>query len=116
LPVLEALVRNSPKDYRARLDLAKALDKLGRYQEAVPQFQKAIRLDATRAEPHYLVGRIYEKLKRPDDSRRELELAQKLQTQKRAEEESLTRAVGARGDPARGLGLVPPPAQKPPPP
>ncbi len=112
LPILQGLTGNSPGDYRARLDLAKALDKLGRYQEAVPQFQDAIRLDATRPEPHYLLGRTYEKLKRPEDSRRELELAEKLQTQKRTEEETLTRAVGARGDPARGLGLVPPP-QKP---
>jgi len=91
--------------------LAKALDKLGRYQEAVPQFQEVIRLDPSHPEPHYLLGRTYEKLKRPEDSRRELELGQKLQTQKRAEEETLTRAVGARGDPARGLGLVPPPSQ-----
>ena len=91
--------------------MAKALDKLGRYQEAVPQFQEATRLDPTRPEPHYLLGRTYEKLKRPEDSRREMELAQKLQTQKRAEEETLTRAVGARGDPARGMGLVPPPTQ-----
>jgi hypothetical protein len=95
------------------LNLAKALDKLGRYQEATPQFQEAIRLDPTRPAPHCLLGRTYEKLKRPEDSRRELELAQKLQTQKRAEEETLTRAVGTRGDPPRGLGLVPPP-QKPP--
>jgi len=112
LPILEDLVRNSPQDYRARLDLAKALGKLGRYQEAVPQFQEAMHLDPARPEPHYLLGRIYENLKRPDDSRRELELAQKLQTQKRAEQETLTRAVGARGDPTRGLGLVPPPTQE----
>ncbi len=77
----------------------------------MPQFREAIRLDAARPEPHYLLGRTYEKLKRPEDSRRELELAEKLQTQKRAEEETLTRAVGAQGDPARGLGLVAPPTQ-----
>jgi len=41
-----------------------------------------------------------------------MEMAEKLRSQKRAEQESLTRAVGARGDPARGLGLVPPPTQE----
>ena len=40
-------------------------------------------------------------------------LAEKLQTQKRVEEETLTRAVGARGDPAPGLRLVPPPPKTP---
>jgi tetratricopeptide (TPR) repeat protein len=112
LPILQDLVREWPKDYRSRVDLAKALDKLGRYQEAVPQFQEAIRLDPTHPEPHYLLGRTYQKLKRMDDFRRELELAQKVQSEKRVEQESLVGASGARGDPARGLGLVPPPPQE----
>jgi Flp pilus assembly protein TadD len=98
------------------VDLAKALEKLGRYEEAVPQFQEAIRLDPTHAEPHYLLARTYQKLKRLDDFRRELEVAQKVQATKREEAESLVGASGVRGDPARGLGLVPPSAEKPSPP
>lgn len=116
LPILQGLVRELPKDYRCRLDLAKALGKLGRYQEAIPQFQEAIRLDSTRGEPHYLLGQTYQKLKRMDDFRRELALAQKAQSEKRAEQESLVGASGTRGDPARGLGLVPSNQRKDPPP
>ena len=37
----------------------------------------------------------------------ELALAQQVQSEKRAEQESLVGASGARGDPARGLGLIP---------
>ncbi len=112
LPLLQKLVVVLPKDYRSRVDLAKALEKLGRYDEAVPQFQEAIRLDPTHPEPHYLLGQTYRKLKRLDDSRRELELAQKVQSEKRAEQDGLVRASGTHGDPGRGLGLVPPPAGK----
>jgi tetratricopeptide (TPR) repeat protein len=112
LPVLQDLVREMPKDYRARVDLAKALEKLGRYEEAVPEFEEAIRLGPTHAEPHYLLGRTYQKQNRMDDFRRELQLAQKVQAQERAQEESLVKAAGAHGDPARGLGLVPPPKQE----
>jgi Flp pilus assembly protein TadD len=77
------------------------------FGDTQPQYQEAIRLDPTRAEPHYLLGRTYAKLKRTDDSRRELELAQKVQTEKRAQEESLVRASGVRGDPTRTLGILP---------
>ncbi|HMD83651.1 MAG TPA: tetratricopeptide repeat protein [Terriglobia bacterium] len=112
LPILQELVLELPKDYRSRVDLAKALEKLGRYEEAVPQFQEAIRLDPTHAEPHYLLAQTYQKLKRMDDFRRELGLAQQVQSEKRAEQESLVGASGARGDPGRGLGLVPAPQGK----
>jgi tetratricopeptide (TPR) repeat protein len=112
LPILQDLAREWPKDYRTRVDLAKALEKLGRYQEAVPQFQVAIRLNPTHAEPHYLLARTYQKLKRMDDFRRELELAQKVQAETRVEQDSLMGASGARGDPSRGLGLIPPPQEK----
>src|SRR5262249_47965298 len=44
LPILHDLVRELPSDYRARADFAKALDKLGRYQEAATELQAAIRL------------------------------------------------------------------------
>src|SRR5208283_5979798 len=100
---LQDLVRDLPKDYRSRVDLAKALDKLGRYEEAVTQYQEAIRLDPTHSEPHYMLARTYQKLKRMDDFRRELELSQKVQSEKRAEQDSLVGASGARGDPGRGL-------------
>jgi len=112
LPILRNLVREFPEDYRARVDFAKAAEKLSRYQDAVPQFQEAIRLGPTHADPRYLLGRTYQKLKRMDDSRRELELAQKVQAEERTQVESLIKGTGARGDPARGLGLAPPPKQE----
>lgn len=72
----------------------------------MPQYQEAIRLDPTHAEPHYLLGRTYAKLNRMDDSRRELDRAQKVQAEKGVEEETLVNASGNHGDPARGLGLI----------
>ena len=41
LRLLQGLVRELPKDYRARVGLAKALEKLGRYEQAIPEFQEA---------------------------------------------------------------------------
>ena len=95
-----------------RLGLGKALEKLGRDGEAVTEFQEAIRLDPTQAEAHYLLGRTYQKLKRMTESQKEVQMAQRLQAEKRAEHESLLKAAGERGDPARGLGLVPLPEKQ----
>lgn len=112
LPILQRLVGEQPKDYRARVDLAKALEKLGRYEQAIPEFQEAIRLDPTHSEPHYLLARSYQKVNRVDDFQRELQVAQKMQADQRAGVENLMRASGARGDPGRSLGLVPPPKEE----
>ena len=43
---------------------------------------------------------------------KEMQMAQRLQAEKRAEHESLLNAAGERGDPARGLGLVPLPEKQ----
>jgi tetratricopeptide (TPR) repeat protein len=116
LPILEGLAEEEPRDYRTRLDLAKALEKLGRYEQAIPQFQEAIRSDPSHSEPHYLLARTYQKLNRSADFQRELQAAQKMQAEQRAGVENLLRASGTRGDPGRSLGLVPPPKEEQPPP
>ena len=41
LPILQDLVVDQPREYRSRLDLGKALAKLGRNEQAVLQFQEA---------------------------------------------------------------------------
>jgi len=112
LPILKRLVEEEPNDYRTRMDLGKALEKLGRYEQAIPEFQEAIRLDPSHSEPHYLLARTYQKVNRVADFQRELQLAQKMQAERRAGVENLVRASGTRGDPGRSLGLVPPPKEQ----
>jgi len=112
LPILEGLAEEEPKDYRTRVDLAKALEKLGRYEQAISEFLEAIRLDPSHSEPHYLLARAYQKLNRIADFQRELQVAQKMQAERRAGVENLLRASGTRGDPGRSLGLVPPPKEE----
>jgi hypothetical protein len=50
------------------------------------------------------LARVYQKLKRMEDFRRELRI---FQSQKLEQQESLIRATGARGDPTRKLDLMP---------
>jgi tetratricopeptide (TPR) repeat protein len=112
LPILKRLVEEEPNDYRTRMDLAKALEKLGQYEQAIQEFQEAIRLDASHSEPHYLLAQTYRKVNRVADFQRELQVAQKMQAERRAGVENLLRASGTRGDPGRSLGLVPPPKEQ----
>jgi len=105
--MLDALVKQQPQNIRVHLDRGKSLEKLNRYEEAVDAFQSAIRIDADRAEAHYQLARVYQKLNRPAEFRRELEIAQKLQRQKLQRQESLLEASGTHGDPTQGMGVTP---------
>ncbi len=108
LPLLQDLVKEEPENYRVHLGLGKALEQLGHNEEAVSEFQRAIQLGPTQAGPHYLLGRTYQKLKRMAEFKTQMEIAQKLQAEKRTEAESLLKAAGIRGDPTRSLGVLPP--------
>lgn len=110
LPLLEALLQRQPRDARALADKGKALEKLKRDTEAARAYEGCLHVDPERADVHYRLARVYKKLKRPDDSVRELATAQRLQKNKRGEQETLMRASGAHGDPTRqgGEQLRPP--------
>ena len=107
LPILENLLKARPRDARALLDLGKALEKLGRDEEAAHAYRACLRVDPNRSDAHYQLARVYKKLKQPAEFQRELALAQKLQQEKREREESLLKASGARGDPVQQLRLAP---------
>lgn len=109
LPLLEALIHRQPRDARALADQGKALEKLNRDLEAARAYEACLRVDPGRADVHYRLGRIYRTLKRSDDSVREFATAQRLQKEKREEQESLMRAIGAHGDPTRQMAEPSPP-------
>ena len=104
LPLLEALLHRRPGDARVLADQGKALEKLNRDTEAARAYEGCLRVEPERADVHYRLGRVYKKLKRSDDSVRELAKAQRLQKEKREEQETLMRASGAHGDPTRQGG------------
>jgi tetratricopeptide (TPR) repeat protein len=106
LPLLKEVVNKQPRNFWAHLDLGKALSSTGSYEDAAQEFQAANRLQPDDSEPHYLLGRTYQKLKQMDAYKRELQIAQKLQSRKLAKIENLMNASGARGNPARELGVA----------
>ena len=71
-------------------------------------FQTAIRLEPNRAEAHYQLARVYQKLNRQAEFRHELEISEKLQKEKLQKQESLLEASGTHGDATKELGLSPP--------
>jgi len=79
-----------------------ALGKDGLHLTPFP-LQEALRLEPSRAETHYLLARVYQRLKRTADFQRELELSQKFQKQKLEQDQSLLEATGSHGDPTQGL-------------
>lgn len=105
LPLLKEVANKQPGNFWARLDLGKALSSTGSYEDAVQEFQAAIRLQPNNSEPHYLLGRTYQKLKQMDAYKHELQIAQQLQSKNLSKIENLMNASGARGNPAGELGL-----------
>ncbi len=108
LPLFEEVAGSEPRDFWTRVELGKSLLELGLYNDAVGQFQAAIQLRPTVAEAHYLLGRTYQKMKRMNAYRHELEIAQKLQSEKLVQIESLMDASGSRGDPTHEFPPSPP--------
>jgi predicted Zn-dependent protease len=81
---------------------------LNRRPEAIHSFEAALKLDPNRADAHYLLGKLYQKMGRTADSEREIQLSRNQRRQKlQHEEESLLKAAGARGDATQSLDLIP---------
>ena len=106
LPILEALAKEQPRNVRVLIDEGKALERLDRSREAVRAYQAVLKIDPQRSEAHYQLAQVYRKLGRQADSQQEIALAQKLQSEKRREEETLLKASGARGNPGAAMGLA----------
>jgi predicted Zn-dependent protease len=77
---------------------------LNRDTEAARAYESCLRVDPERADVHYRLARVYKKLKRSEDSVRELATARRLQKKKREEQETLMQASGTHGDPTRQGG------------
>jgi tetratricopeptide (TPR) repeat protein len=92
---------------RARLDLGKAFSETGRYPDAATQLEAAVHLEPARAEAHYQLARVYQKLNEPARFHQELEVAKNLQSSKLRSDESVMTVTGARGDATQQLGLSP---------
>jgi tetratricopeptide (TPR) repeat protein len=107
IPLLQSIIVRDPGYVRARLDLGKALFQMDRYPAAATELEAAIRLEPDRAEAHYQLARVYQKLNEPDKSHQQLEAAKKLQARQLRDEESVMAAAGARGDATQQLGLSP---------
>jgi tetratricopeptide (TPR) repeat protein len=98
-PLLEKAVRLDPKIRIAHLDLGGVHENEGNYSKAVLEYQAAIRLDPSRTDARYRLARVYQRMSRPEDARKELAALKQL-VEKQGQD-SLA-SVSGRGDaPAR---------------
>ena len=97
---LKRAIELDPSYVAASLELAKLLQRHGNAAAAAQELERVVRIDSKLAQPHYLLGRAYAALKRPEDSRREFNLFRELdKASKQAE-------VDARSDLLRRLANV----------
>jgi tetratricopeptide (TPR) repeat protein len=107
LPILEALIKEQPQNARALADLGKAFERLNRSTDAAHCYLEALKIDPHQPEAHYRLAQIYQKAGRLAESQREFALAEKLQQDKRQQEETLLKASGPRGNSGPGGRLTP---------
>ena len=107
IPLLQSLLLQDKNYVRARLDLGKAYFETGRYPEAAGQLEAAVHLEPDRADAHYQLARVYQKLQEPAKFREQLDTAKNLQNKKLQNDESVMAVTGARGDATQQLGLSP---------
>ena len=74
---VEASTRN-PNGAQNFYLAAKALTKLDQWDKSVRWLLRSVALDATYSEPHYLLGQVYRKLGKPDESEQEFLRFKKL--------------------------------------
>ena len=75
---LRQALRHDANLPQANYQLGRVLEMEGKYQDAVPPLQRASELDPTFAEPHYLLGRIYQRLGQPGQAKSEIEKFQNV--------------------------------------
>jgi len=69
--LLEKAIALDPRDASAHFEMGVALERLQRYEEAVPEFQRAADLDPQDSAAHYRLSRLYDRLGKPEDAQRE---------------------------------------------
>ncbi len=87
-PLLELALQINPTDPLTRLEMAKLNETSGKYAEAAAVLEELEKTDPNWLEPHWVLASVYSELHRPEDSRRERGIAQKLKDQFPAQEPS----------------------------
>ena len=70
-PLLEALVKSAPSDFKAHLDLGIVYAEAQRYDEAIREYQSAAKLSPNDANVHWRLGRLYRAMGRTEDAKAE---------------------------------------------
>jgi Flp pilus assembly protein TadD len=71
---LEKVARLSPRDPTPPCQLGKAYEWVGRWPEALREWQECARLQPDSSEAHYRLARLYQRLGEKDQARKEMEL------------------------------------------
>jgi len=77
-PLLEALAKSRPQNVRVLVDQGKALEHLGRSQDAVHAYRAALKADPERSDAHYQLAQVYRTMGHQAESQPELAVAAKL--------------------------------------
>jgi tetratricopeptide (TPR) repeat protein len=77
-PLLERALRIDPKIRIAHVDLGGVHENDGDDSKAALEYQAAIRLDPSRTDARYRLARVYQRMSRPEDARRELAAVKQL--------------------------------------
>ena len=75
---LERALAMNERDASAHFELGVALEAGRRYADALREFNRAAELDGSDSTTHYRLSRLYDRLGRPEDARREREIHAKL--------------------------------------
>ena len=73
----EAIAYN-PKLAQAQYQLGRVMEKEGKYQEAIQALKLSAALDSSFPEPHYLLGRTYQKMGETDQAKIEIKQFEQL--------------------------------------
>jgi tetratricopeptide (TPR) repeat protein len=75
-------LRMDPGSVQANLGLGKVLMRGGKLREAIPYLKMAVRIDPLNTDAHYQLGEAYERLKLPEEAKKEFQLFQDIKRTK----------------------------------
>jgi len=78
LPLLDAELRQNPRNADAYNLMGYATRHLGRYEESLRHYRKALQLDPKHRGAHEYLGELYLRIKRPEKARAHLKHLEKL--------------------------------------
>ena len=78
-PLLELALQLHPTDPLTRIEMAKLDDQSGKYAEAQGILEDLVKTDPNWLDPHWLLAQVYSELQRPEDSKRERQIAHEIE-------------------------------------